>query len=505
MTLQHLITALAVVALIAACGPQPQGSRAPKAPSGFGVSPEAGTGAGDDSGTGFNGGETATPDNPAGDDTGDDWQSPGEVKPDDEDFVGYDDDPEGPCGYGKIFGVVCSKTEQMYVNGAKVYIDAVDCDGQPVHIETHSDQNGYYTLEHVPNGTHTVYVEKDEFTNQYNVVVLEQQLTDVTAVGHKECFKAISDDCPLGSVTGYVCAPNETTTIGGATVSVDTKDCNGHPVKIGALSDGDGNFLLENVPSGPVVVDIKKGSFETSYNVVVPDGGNIHAPDVVQDACFEESSTKIAVGTGDWDTIQNILDGLGIVYDLFDGMSQNQQTMDLLSDLDKMQEYDIIFFNCGGDHDQTLLSGNMNAMISNLQLYVAAGGSVYASDWAFVYVEWPWPKAIGFTGGDMNTFGPKVGMQGTYTGTVVDPALSATLGKSKVELNYDLGAWVTVADVDAATKVHIVGDVTLVGNGVPLMVSHEQGKGKVLFTTFHNEPQISDDMTNILNFLVFEL
>ena len=59
----------------------------------------------------------------------------------------------------------------------------------------------------------------------------------------------------------------------------------------------------------------------------------------------------------------------------------------------------------------------------------------------------------------------------------------------------------------ANTKIHIVGNVNMLGStlsNAPLMVSHTPG-GKVLYTTFHNEPQITQDMEKILNFLVFEL
>ena len=420
--------------------------------------------------------------------------------------VGVGADPlGGECGYGTIFGVICSKNEQMYVNDAEVWVDATDCEGHPVHIATKSNENGYYTLEGVPNGYQTVRVQKGVFEHEYTVAVVAGQLTDVTAVGHKECFKAVGGECPTGAIDGYVCAPNETLFIGGATVSVDTKDCNGKPLKLGTLSGADGNYLLADVPAGQVEVHIQKGSFETSYVVNVLAGQTVHAADVVQDACFDEGETKIAVVTGDWDSIQNILNQLGIVYDLYDGLFDVQQTVGLLSDLQKMLEYDIIFFNCGGKHDQILLSASMAAMISNLQLYLAGGGSVYASDWAFVYVEWPWPAAIDFVGGEMNPFGPKVGASGTVIGTVTDPALSAALGKTQVDLNYDLSSWVVVQSAPASTEVHIVGDVPLVGSGVPLMLSHDQGGGKVLYTTFHNEPQITGDMADILKFLVFEL
>jgi hypothetical protein len=98
-------------------------------------------------------------------------------------------------------------------------------------------------------------------------------------------------------------------------------------------------------------------------------------------------------------------------------------------------------------------------------------------------------------------------MMGPVSGTVTDSALSTFLGKKSVNINYDLGMWVVVENAAANTKIHIVGNVNMLGStlsNVPLMVSHTPG-GKVLYTTFHNEPQITQDMEKILNFLVFEL
>ena len=421
-------------------------------------------------------------------------------------YAGVDDDPlSGDCGYGTVYGVVCSKTAQMYVNGAKVWIEATDCNGNPATIETTSDGNGYFTLQGVPNGYQTVSISKDSFSHSYPVAVVVGQTTDITQVGHKECFKAVGGDCPKGTITGYVCAPNDSLNIGGATVYVEATNCNGKPIKIGAVSDDTGNFVLEDVPSGPQTVVIEKGSFKTDYSVVVPDGGEVHAQDVVQDACFDQEDAKIAVVSGDWDDIGGILKGLQIEYDAYNGEDNFQETVGLLSDLEKLKEYDIIFFNCGADHEDILLGASSQAMITNLQMFVDQGGSVYASDYAFVYVEWPWPSAINFVGGDMNTSGPKMGVPGPLQATVTDPALIGWLGKQSVSLNYDLPAWVAVESVPAATETHIIGSPLFVGTGVPLMVSHTQGQGKVLYTTFHNEPQVTDDMVKILQFLVFSL
>ncbi len=424
------------------------------------------------------------------------------LKPDNEGITGIDDEPDENCGYGSVFGVVCKKTAQMYVNGADVWIDTTDCDGNAVHISALSNNGGYYTLENVPNGAQVVHVKKDGFEYTRNIVIKTDKLTDITGVGHKECFKAVSS-CELGNITGYVCAPGKTLYIGGADVSVETVDCNGQLVTISALSGADGVYKLSDVPSGPVVVNVSKGSFQTEYIVTVPPNGTVHAPDVVNDLCFPSGETKIAVVTGDWDHIESILDSLGLTYDLFDGDMVTAIAIGFLANLQQMNQYDIIFFDCGADHGSILASDPM--IVSNIQQFVAAGGSVYASDWAYVYVEQAWPNAINFVGDPSPTAYPKVGNQGIIQGTIVDQNLATNLGKTAVQINYDLSAWVVVQSVPVTTTSHIVGNVPGFGNGLPLMMTHKQGAGTVLYTTFHNEQQVTNDMTTILNFLVFEL
>lgn len=424
------------------------------------------------------------------------------LKPDNEGITGIDDEPDENCGYGSVFGVVCKKTAQMYVNGADVWIDTTDCDGNAVHISALSNNGGYYTLENVPNGTQVVHVKKDGFEYTRTIVIKSNKMTDITGVGHKECFKA-AKPCDVGDITGYVCAPGKTLFIGGANVSVTTADCNGQPVTVNTLSAADGVYVLTDVPVGPVVVNVTKGSFQTEYIVTVPPNGTVHAPDVVTDLCFPTNETKIAVVTGDWDQIESILNKLGLSYDLFDGDVVTAIAIGFLTNLQHMKQYDIIFFDCGADHDLILA---MNPMIvNNIQQFVMAGGSVYASDWAYMYVEKAWPNAINFVGDPSPTAYPKVGNKGLIQATIVDPNLANNLGKAAVQIKYDLAAWVVVQSVSATTTTHIVGNVPGFGNGLPLMMTHKQGAGTVLYTTFHNEKQVTNDMSTILNFLVFEL
>ncbi len=105
--------------------------------------------------------------------------------------VSQDDPIDGDCGYGIIYGLICSKTEQMFVNNAHVWLEAPDCDGVTVKRETMSDGDGFYTLEDVPSGLQTIHIEKDGWTKEYPVQVVSGKLSDVTGVAHKECFQVV--------------------------------------------------------------------------------------------------------------------------------------------------------------------------------------------------------------------------------------------------------------------------------------------------------------------------
>lgn len=409
-----------------------------------------------------------------------------------------------PCVPGGVTGFVCAPGKDFFIGGAKVWTDGVDCDGNFVHLETYSDANGVYMLQGVPAGQSIIHVEKGGFTKEYTVTIVGGEVVQAQDLVDDLCFPPGQEECDYGDITGYVCAPNGTLAIGGAHVWTQTFDCKGNPFFIDTFSDELGNFVLKGVPAGQTKVFVEKGSFKTEYVVTVPPGGSVHAPDVVQDACFEQDQVEIAVVTGEWDSIEQILSQLGVTYDLYDGKNNTNEAIQLLTDLPKMSKYDIIFFDCGADH-HSILTFNTSLIVQNLGAFVANGGSIYASDWAFVYAEWPWPGAIDFFGGDMNNGAPKVGQKGTVPATVIDGGLAAVLGKTSVAINYNLSAWVVIASAPFSTTVHITGNVPLAGNKSPLMVSHNPGGGKVLYTTFHNESQPTQDMIDVLNHMVFEL
>lgn len=405
--------------------------------------------------------------------------------------VGFLGPKKCECEFGDLKGKVCWTAGMPQAPWTKVYIDTKDCFGAKVYLETFVDGFGYFTFTNVPAGKQVVHIENAKTNASYIVTIEPNKLNDVGLLGPEKC-------CGEGKVCGYACTPSGTW-VGGAHVWVETIDCSGKMVKLETYTDSSGNYCLDHVPDGNQVVHVEKGQFSTSYTIQIKDGETIKAQDIVsnEELCFPKAKVKIAVVTGEWDTIQNIIAKLGFAYDQYDGQWNYQEAVGLLSNLSKMKEYDIIFFNCGANHD-VIISSNPT-ITSNIQKYVQGGGSIYASDWAFVYVEYPFPSYIDYAG--------KIGASGTRNGTVVDGALVQALGKNKVAINYNLGAWVVVQGVSGQTVKHIIGPTPEVGGDQPWMMSFIPfpGGGKVLYTSFHNEQQLTLDMQKILEALVFVL
>jgi hypothetical protein len=91
-----------------------------------------------------------------------------------------------PCGVGDVAGMTCAPNGKMAVPYVKVWVDAIDCMGQPIHIQTYSDAKGSYTLKNVPCGTQTIYMQKGSFFHQWQRYI-EQGMVTVLSSG-EGCF-----------------------------------------------------------------------------------------------------------------------------------------------------------------------------------------------------------------------------------------------------------------------------------------------------------------------------
>ncbi len=307
-------------------------------------------------------------------------------------------------------------------------------------------------------------------------------------------------DYDAGGVSGRICFNDESTWLAGADVYID------HDFgRAQTTTDSDGYFTLTGVPPGTWSVVVEKGSFTTTFDVdIVVDEILV----LEESECLDDGEVNILVVTGLFDSIELVLDRLNIEYTLVDGI--NASIVNFMSDPAQLEQYDIIFFNCG--MDESWIYTNQDVVGSNIADFVTNGGSIYASDWAFYIVEASHPNMVDFIGDDFDQDAPKVGVEGFYSATVRDANIASALGSGSAMLNYDLPVWVAMQGVSDSNYIMIEGtfdwsDIwgTYATHFGPLAAKMDSGNGRVLYTTFHNEAQTTSDMDVILQEIIFHL
>lgn len=301
---------------------------------------------------------------------------------------------------------------------------------------------------------------------------------------------------PVGAINGQVCGPDGSSWIAGATVWATTA-----AGRVETTTDIDGRFELQGLAPGNTDLHIEKGSFTTVTNVEVIANQSTSLPAA---ECVEQGDVRIAVISGQYDTIEDILDYLAIDYDVVDGRTGNA-SVNFLRDEGAYDYYDVIFFNCGFSDAWLQHDAEISAKLYD---FVNNGGSVYASDWAYYVVENTFPDANLFHGDDGQPDSAHVGDEQTLQATVLDLNMQILLGGASAQINYDLGIWTAMVAPGPATDVLISGDYSYNGNQSrvgPLATRFHVGDGTVIFTTFHNEQQTTIDMDLLLQDIVLSL
>jgi len=315
----------------------------------------------------------------------------------------------------------------------------------------------------------------------------------------------------FGDVEGRICDPAGTDWVVGALVyiSVDVDGDGGEDYRVETTTDADGYFILEDVPPGTWTVHVEKGSFSTSFIVEVVEGERVTLPEA---ECLDSGSVDVAVITGEYDDIGAMLTTLTVPYDSYDGTTSTDYLGLLLSPAD-MAGYDIIFINCG-EHMTDWAPALWSDVGTNLADYVYNGGSIYASDWAYPFVEAAWAGAVDWyedpAYGDDTTIGAAfMGDVGTIDGTILDAEMQSILGTTSAELHYDLNNWSVPVAVGGAAYPLVTGTAPIVGggsvSGSPLALEMDWGDGRVIFTSFHNERQATVDMELLLMEIILSL
>lgn len=408
--------------------------------------------------------------------------------------------PEVPSG--TIAGCVCDEAVGAWVQGANVFV--INDAGSV--FATGTDEVGCFTLPGVTVGAQTLKVEKGAFYEEYAVEVVNG---DTVSIPSPSTCEPPPPPEGSGTVEGRVCAPDGQTWLSDATAYVERED----GTRAQDTTDADGRYTLTGVPAGDQVIVIQKGSFTTTIPVTVTEGQTTTIP---EDQCqLLQPDLKIAVVLGQYDRVQDVLSDLGVDpanITTYDGAGfASQWVSDLVEDYAVLSQYDIVFFNCGVDDSDfmTPLLANQVA-VANIRQFVQEGGSVYASDWAYSIVERAWQDKIDFYGNDAGLGASKHGVTtNAIQGTIADVALATSMGTSQIELHYPLVAWVPMQAVASDVTIYIQADAP-VDNGptltnVPHTVGFNAGSGRVIYTSFHQEPGISPAQERVLQLLMFEL
>ena len=229
-------------------------------------------------------------------------------------------------------------------------------------------------------------------------------------------------------------------------------------------------------------------------------------------------SLKLAVTTAGWDNIGSVLTQMGY--------SWTQISDSDMANYSVLSQYDVVFANCNSS-----AASSASSAAASLRQFVQNGGSLYASDFAYAYVTTAFPNYITFYDN------PYVGIAQSVTASISDPGLAnymnPTSPPSTVDILYNLGGWVPVKDVANTVKVHLRGsyntnasygparpnpgshttpapsqasaaNALLLDSNKPLVASFEPyaNGGRVIYTSFHNEPQQTEIEKKLVQYLV---
>ncbi len=324
--------------------------------------------------------------------------------------------------------------------------------------------------------------------NKWTIRRLLQLVCSVLLTFTLACSSSGDDDDDTngedpGTVSGKITAPDNQTPVSYAQVTLLSKDGS---FSSAVQSDAVGVYAFTGAPDTTLTLAAKKGHFEGQTEIVLS-GGKVVQGSV--DLAVTIDSNKIGVIAGAYDDIGEILTDMNIQYDTLLAAS--------LTSWDLIKDYQIIFANCGS------VVAPVSTSIANIRKFVEeSGGSYYASDWEYKWIQDVWPSYVTFRDN------AKSGNKSEIVAEVDDTQLAAYLGSSQMNILFDLSSWVVMDSVASTATVHVSGNVDTVDGPLtdkPLLTTFKPGNGFVIYTSFHNEAQATDDAVKVLKYFVFEL
>jgi hypothetical protein len=432
------------------------------------------------------------------------------------------DRPQDP-GTGTLVGEICNRHTGEVVTDATVSVTLAD--GSTVTTTT-DPTTGNFELTGVPAGTVTVVVSSPGYSRSYVVELGDGD----TVVVEQSSDCGIPDPLSTGFVVGNVCAPGTTNEpLEGAAVTARYTGADGVTYVDGPFySLADGSFIVDPIgptPATNVVIRAEKDGFAYSWNVPtvanrVDDLDGIQL--TAQGTCeplVTDTDQRYLVVTGQFDRIQDVLERMELDnVTLHDGNpASSVWAEDLFATRDYINTFDAIFINCGVSEAEIAAGLSPNAL-NNIRNYVAQGGALYVSDWAYGVVEQAFPDKLNFYGDDTRNDTAEVAIGGQYVATVIDEGLRERVGAPSftIDISFQLGTVIQEVapdvtiylETDMQYRREVGGDVIAdIIRDTPVTVGFKHGVGTVIYTSFHQEEdeELDGPEDEMLRYLVFEL
>jgi len=364
------------------------------------------------------------------------------------------------------------------------YANLIDDNGKLYDTrKSYTDRDGYFLLDDMPSGTvYTVYIQYGDEILQTKEVNVENG--DEVVLEEPDCFDPLELDVAV--ITGdYDDFQTVLSHMGFANYEVIDG-------LIGAEMAG---FLtdLDKMLQYDIIV-FNGGHVEEGLIYALPEGEEEDS-DADGGPIFDMDEDADADADAD-DTGDPATDDTG-------ASEEGEDTGDAVGD--------------DADSDGGAPSEPLDAhetIINNIRNYVAAGGAVYASDWAYDVVEQAWPEAVDFVGADEIPNAAQKGEYGVVDAIISDASLAAWLEApdDKISIEYDLPVWPPIVDQATAVTVHLRGSIDY-REGIhvynlassPLLVSFASGEGKVAYSTFRIAKNADRHIVLTLQYMMYSL
>ena len=292
------------------------------------------------------------------------------------------------------------------------------------------------------------------------------------------------------------------------------------------FSGADGGFHLGVPQTGSFQLVVQKGQFQkvrpievTVGNVAVPlESSTLPAK---TDSAKGDTIPKMAIVEEVWDAIDVSLARLGLgsigptgpfgtlqvdrataPYDYYDGAPGSKGGYDaILKNWTTLSQYHIVFLPCAWSN-QTDCNTNSPALDpivqKNLQDFVAKGGKLYTTDYAYEFVRQVFPGYVDWKN-QTNTLGSAC-LASAWDGAASspDPGLTAWLATQGITAFDVKESWTGISAVHAGNTTDPDGkpisvtpkvwvEASTPWGKLPATISFEQACGRVLFSTYHTE------------------